>query len=203
MSIKCLNSGRKFARSGPKMCSRLNFWPAAKEQKVKRVDTSTYTSLFLTFSGHTDANFNIAILDGHKEFVAHEKFQQMLHKKWGQRDRLQWKDTPSYNIFWSEMKGPGKLFHIIKQFFIFLILPLVVLASTLGKCFESCFPCSYLIRQSQIPVNRFLYWEMSKWVFYVIVMATLVDDEDVTWYDMVTVFWIVSYLLENVRTIHR
>ena len=36
-----------------------------------------------------DANFNIAILDGHKEFVAHEKFQQLLHKKWGQRDRMQ------------------------------------------------------------------------------------------------------------------
>ena len=33
-----------------------------------------------SFLGHTDANFNIAILDGHKEFVAHEKFQQMLHK---------------------------------------------------------------------------------------------------------------------------
>ena len=33
-----------------------------------------------SYLGHTDANFNIAILDGHKEFVAHEKFQQMLHK---------------------------------------------------------------------------------------------------------------------------
>ena len=36
---------------------------------------------FRSFIGHTDANFNIAILDGHKEFVAHEKFQQLLHKK--------------------------------------------------------------------------------------------------------------------------
>ena len=35
---------------------------------------------FKSYPGHTDANFNIAILDGHKEFVAHEKFQQMLHK---------------------------------------------------------------------------------------------------------------------------
>ena len=42
-----------------------------------------------SYPGHTDANFNIAILDGHKEFVAHEKFQQLLHKKWGQRDRNQ------------------------------------------------------------------------------------------------------------------
>ena len=42
-----------------------------------------------SYAGHTDANFNIAILDGHKEFVAHEKFQQLLHKKWGQRDRNQ------------------------------------------------------------------------------------------------------------------
>ncbi len=56
---------------------------------------------------------------------------------------------------------------------------------------------------TQIPVNRFLYWEMSKLLFYGIVMATLVDDTDVAWYDMITVFWIISYILENVRTIHR
>ena len=41
-----------------------------------------------SYRGHHDANFNIAILDGHKELVAHEKFQQLLHKKWGQRDRV-------------------------------------------------------------------------------------------------------------------
>ena len=156
-----------------------------------------------SYLGHTDANFNIAILDGHKEFVAHEKFQQMLHKKWGQRDRLQWKDTPSYNIFWSEMNAIEKLVHIIKQIFIFLILPIVVFASTYCPSFGNCFPCSYFVKQSQIPVNRFLYWEMSKWVFYGIVMSTLVDQQEVTWYDMITVFWITSYLLENVRTIHR
>ena len=127
----------------------------------------------------------------------------MLHKKWGQRDRLQWKDTPSYNIFWSEMNTLTKLIHIFKQIFILPILPFIVLFSTLSGWFDTCFPCNYLIRQSQIPVNRFLYWEMSKWVFYAIVMSTLVDDSDVTWYDMITVFWIASYLLENVRTIHR
>ena len=39
-----------------------------------------FCNYFKSYPGHTDANFNIAILDGHKEFVAHEKFQQMLHK---------------------------------------------------------------------------------------------------------------------------
>ncbi len=67
-----------------------------------------------------DANFNIAILDGHKGFVAHEKFQQLLHKKWGQRDRLQWSDAmggvqQGYNIFWSEMSKFKKAMHIFKQ----------------------------------------------------------------------------------------
>ncbi len=55
----------------------------------------------------------------------------------------------------------------------------------------------------QIPVNRFLYWEISKLCFYTIVLLTLVGDEDVAWYDVLSVFWIVSYLLENFRTIHR
>ena len=101
------------------------------------------------------------------------------------------------------MTSLGKLAHIIKQIFIFLILPIVVFASTISPAFGNCFPCSYFVKQSQIPVNRFLYWEMSKWVFYGIVMSTLVDQQEVTWYDMITVFWITSYLLENVRTIHR
>ena len=130
----------------------------------------------------------------------------MLHKKWGQRDRLHWKNTPSeykYNIFWSEMTTFSKLTHIVKQMFIFLLLPIFVLASKINSSLDTCFPCNYLIKQSQIPVNRFLYWELSKWVFYGIVMSTLVDDQDVTWYDMITVFWIASYLLENFRTVHR
>ena len=36
-----------------------------------------------------------------QEFVAHEKFQQMLHKKWGQRDRTAaGRGVKGYNIFW-------------------------------------------------------------------------------------------------------
>ena len=47
---------------------------------------------FRSYRGHHDANFNVAILDGHKEIVAHEKFQQLLHKKWGQRDKIHYGD---------------------------------------------------------------------------------------------------------------
>ena len=36
-----------------------------------------------------------------------------------------------------------------------------------------------------------------------IVFLTLIDPEDVAWYDILAIFWIVSYLLENFRTIHR
>ena len=41
----------------------------------------------------------------------------------------------------------------------------------------SCPACDWFIRQAQIPVNRFLYWEMSKYIFYGIVLLTLVDGE--------------------------
>ena len=98
-----------------------------------------------SYRGHHDANFNVAILDGHKEIVAHEKFQQLLHKKWGQRDKIHYGDdirclvtlspwtfpkqasstsprpvmltlnTLRYNIFWSEMSKVQKLGHVIKQ----------------------------------------------------------------------------------------
>ena len=49
-------------------------------------------NLSRSYRGHHDANFNVAILDGHKEIVAHEKFQQLLHKKWGQRDKIHYGD---------------------------------------------------------------------------------------------------------------
>nr|XP_040563435.1 transient-receptor-potential-like protein [Lepeophtheirus salmonis] len=62
---------------------------------------------------------------------------------------------------------------------------------------------SWFIRESQIPVNRFIYWELSKFIFYIIVLMTLVDDQEVAWYDLLAVLWIISYLLENFRTIHR
>lgn len=184
-----------------------------------------------SYHGHTDANFNVAILDGHKEFVAHEKFQQLLHKKWGQRDRIQWKNTPSYNIFWSEMNSWAKAVHVVKQALICPFLPLIVLAASIWSRSEpqanlnsaqgslstnplpssstdcssssTCSVCEWFFRQSQIPVNRFLYWEMSKLTFYAIVLITMVDEDEFTWHDMLAACWIISYLLENFRTIHR
>jgi hypothetical protein len=42
---------------------------------------------------------------------------------------------------------------------------------------DGCPACDWFIRQSQIPVNRFLYWEMSKYIFYGIVLLTLVDGQ--------------------------
>ena len=92
---------------------------------------SPFHPLPRSYRGHHDANFNVAILDGHKEIVAHEKFQQLLHKKWGQRDKIHYGDDIRcslsqelsftsrvllrYNIFWSEMSKVQKLGHVIKQ----------------------------------------------------------------------------------------
>lgn len=158
-----------------------------------------------SYRGHMDANFNIAILDGHKNFVAHEKFQQLLHKKWGQRDRLaQHADSPNYNIFWTEKSFLQKVFHMLKQVIVFVFLPVVYVASLVfGECVRNCQPFSWFLLQGQIPVNRFLYWEMSKLLFYFIVLMTLVDDEEMAWCDVLAAIWIISYLLENFRTIHR
>lgn len=112
-----------------------------------------------SYKGHMDANFNIAILDGHKEFVAHEKFQQLLHKKWGQRDRLHTRGemirqglgnvgTGSYNIFWSEKNSFGKFAHILKQVIVFLLLPFIYIISSLcGNSFRNCQPCNWFILQ--------------------------------------------------------
>ena len=55
----------------------------------------------------------------------------------------------------------------------------------------------------EIPVNRFLHWEFSKVLFYVIILMTLTEEKDIDVWDFLAMAWIVSYLLENFRTIHR
>ena len=55
----------------------------------------------------------------------------------------------------------------------------------------------------EIPVNRFLHWEFSKVLFYVIILMTLTEERDIDLWDFLAMSWIVSYLLENFRTIHR
>ncbi|XP_059082516.1 short transient receptor potential channel 5-like isoform X3 [Tigriopus californicus] len=156
-----------------------------------------------SYRGHTDANFNIAILDGHKEFVAHEKFQQLLHKKWGQRDRLQSSNVPSYNIFWSEKSSLSKAIHILLQVVVFIFLPIVYCIPMFGQCGRRVKILNWFLQQGQIPVNRFIYGEISKGLFFLIVLLTLISEDDVEWYDLLAVCWILSYLLENFRTIHR
>jgi len=156
-----------------------------------------------SYRGHHDANFNIAILDGHKEFVAHEKFQQLLHKKWGQRDRVHYGDDIRYNIFWAEMGKFQKFVHFLSQIAFFFILPIVFFLITLFPRIEKNSVISSIVMHTHIPVNRFIYFEMSKFMFLAIVITTLVDQQDITTADILSCFWIFSYILEDVRTIQR
>jgi len=156
-----------------------------------------------SYRGHHDANFNIAILDGHKEIVAHEKFQQLLHKKWGQRDRVQYGDDIRYNIFWSEMGKLQKLGHVLKQVVCFFVLPLVFLLTVALPQLESNPWTRTLIFQSHIPVNRFIYYEMSKFFFLLLIFVTLVEQEASVSLGVLCVVWIFSYILEDFRTIYR
>ena len=152
-----------------------------------------------SYRGHHDANFNIAILDGHKELVAHEKFQQLLHKKWGQRDRVHYGDEIRYNIFWSEMSKIQKAGHLLKQLPLFFLLPILILISTICPFLEKHSNFHSLIIQTHIPVNRFIYFEVSKFLFCLIIFASLVDREEVAWYDLLAVLWIFSFILEDFR----
>ncbi|XP_023347418.1 uncharacterized protein LOC111716208 [Eurytemora carolleeae] len=130
-----------------------------------------------SYKGHHNANFNIAILDGHKELVAHEKFQQLLHKKWGQRDRVHYADDIRFNIFWSEMGKTQKLCHFLKQIGFYLLLPLIFLITTFLPCLEKNELFRNILMQSHVPVNRFLYFELSKVLFNLIIFCTLIDEQ--------------------------
>ena len=111
--------------------------------------------------------------------------------------------TCRYNIFWSEMTKLQKLCHLFKQIPFFFLLPLAFLLTTIIPRIEKISTFHSLIIQTHIPVNRFIYFEMSKFLFVLIIFLTMVDREEVAWYDLLAVLWIFSYILEDFRTIYR
>ena len=48
---------------------------------------------------------------------------------------------------------------------------------------------------------RFIYFEVSKFLFCLIIFASLVDREEVAWYDLLAVLWIFSFILEDFRSL--
>ena len=45
----------------------------------------SHKNIFIGLSN--DPNFSIAVADGHRQFVAHKKFQQQLHRQWQEQRR--------------------------------------------------------------------------------------------------------------------
>ena len=86
---------------------------------------------------------------------------------------------------------------------LFFLLPLAFILSMICPKLEKIPLFQSLIMQTHIPVNRFIYYEMSKIFFVFIIFLTLIDGEDVAWYDLLAVLWIFSYILEDFRTIYR
>ena len=108
-----------------------------------------------------------------------------------------------YNIFWSEMSKLQKFGHFLKQIPLFFILPILFLLSSICPVLETTSFFQYFIIQTNIPVNRFIYFETSKTLFTIIIFLTLIDEEEAAWYDLLAVLWIISFLCEDFRTIQR
>lgn len=92
-----------------------------------------------------------------------------------------------------------KLGHFLKQLPLFFLLPIFFLISTICPILEKNSNFHSLIIQTHIPVNRFIYFEVSKSLFCLIIFASLVDMEEVAWYDLLAVLWIFSFILEDFR----
>ena len=183
------------------------------------------------YGNASNANFEVALLDRHMEFVAHERFQQQLHLMWGQQSRL---DRPfgRINIHWTEKSDLEKLGYLLCQLVHFLLLWLVPLWSFIcrfrrtylrstvrNNCgdfghrrrtltqsgakpkLRAFKAMSKLERHAAIPLNKFLYWEISKFMFYFILIATLTSEDDVIshTFEYIAIFWTLSYISENVR----
>ena len=97
------------------ICHFHNFVSVFRLGYYTNFDQNNHRRRCRSYRGHHDANFNVAILDGHKEIVAHEKFQQLLHKKWGQRDKIHYGDdirlalTPTLYNSWIDKILPPVL----------------------------------------------------------------------------------------------
>ena len=52
----------------------------------------------------SNPNFSIALLDGHRQFVSHEKFQQQLHRQWQEQRRFTLKNLKDLGFGKSSME---------------------------------------------------------------------------------------------------
>ena len=63
---------------------------------------------------------------------------------------------------------------------------------------------SFLERHSAVPLNKFLYWEFSKYIFYSILTISLVSEGKVKAIsEHLALFWTASYVIETSRSVKR
>jgi len=156
---------------------------------------------------HKDANYIIAILDSRKKFVAHERFQYVLLKKFGEIDLPQETYTARQQLLWIDMPWYLRFLHVIKQipcYFLLFLFPF----------FSTCCPWSnannqvdgssmpWFAKQWRVPLNRCIYTAFSYciFLFYIILYVAEVQKPTILWIDALTAVWIVSYTFRDMGT---
>ncbi|XP_059085448.1 short transient receptor potential channel 6-like [Tigriopus californicus] len=156
---------------------------------------------------HKDANYIMAILDSRKKFVAHERFQYVLLKKFGETEFKE--DYAARNqTLWIDMPWYLRFMHVLKQIPCYLLL-------FLFPVFSQCCPWSnpagngtissrvpWFVRQWRVPLNRCIYTAFSymMFLFFIILYVAETQPPIIYWIDIFTATWIMSYTCRDMGT---
>lgn len=174
------------------------------EQVETFLQTRTYDGL-----QHKDANYIMAILDSRKKFVAHERFQYVLLKKFGETDVASDDFASRQQLLWIDMPWYLRCLHIFKQvpcYFLLFLFPLFshccpwIKSGANGHPSGSRIP--WFVKQWRVPLNRCIYTAFSYMIFlfYIILYVAEVQPPTVHWIDALTAVWIISYTFRDMGT---
>ena len=177
-----------------------------------QTEVTTFLQTQLPPSSSIEANFGLAILDGHKKVVATQSYQQVVRQKWSKptvavpnTDEEDVKEEDEDEVHWNEMGSSQKCLHVVKEILVFFLIPMVIIISKLfpekSQQLREVFN-----RNLNVPVNRFIHSETSKYLFVLLLFLTLVHfttDKEFYLIDCLMMFWILSYINSEIRNFLR
>merc|ERR1719233_1167236 len=159
-------------------------------------------------SGNKDANYILAILDSRMKFVAHERFQYVLLKKFGIGQTEIEDEYDTYNnTLWLDMSWFSRFLHVLKQVPCYLLLFL----------YPFFYPCMYpphpssgerihhppwFCKEWRVPLNRGIYTAFSYILFISLIMCYVTEPEKPMVYmvDALLGVFITSYSMRDIGT---
>jgi len=153
--------------------------------------------------GTKDTSYMLAILDSRMKIVAHERFQYVLLKKFGETE-LEDEYDACTDTLWIDMPMYSRILHVLKQVPCYLLLFLYPLFYPCLFPSEGQKPPStpWFCKEWRVPLNRAIYTAFSYICFICLILCYVTEPSVpyIYWVDGLLGIFITSYMLRDIGT---